>query len=53
MKTLIIYKRSGIIVGETRILFKSQGRARPSLAALYNWRYDGLGDLPNVKVNQP
>ena len=25
-----------------------QGRARPSLAALYNWRYEGLGNLPNV-----
>lgn len=26
----------------------AQGRARPSLAALYNWRYRALGDLPNV-----
>ena len=25
-----------------------QGRARPSLAKLYNWRYTDLGDLPNV-----
>lgn len=25
-----------------------QGRARPSLAQLYNWRYKDLGDLPNV-----
>ena len=25
-----------------------QGRARPSLAELYNWRYKELGDLPNV-----
>ena len=25
-----------------------QGRARPSLAKLYNWRYHQLGDLPNV-----
>ncbi len=25
-----------------------QGRARPSLAKLYNWRYKDLGDLPNV-----
>ena len=29
-----------------------QGRARPSLAALYNWRYEKLGDLPNV-TRQP
>lgn len=26
-----------------------QGRARPSLASLYNWRYQELGDLPNVR----
>jgi hypothetical protein len=25
-----------------------QGRARPSIAALYNWRYGGLQDLPAV-----
>ncbi len=25
-----------------------QGRARPSLARLYNWRYKALGDLPAV-----
>lgn len=25
-----------------------QGRARPSIAKLYNWRYGGLQDLPNV-----
>ncbi len=29
-----------------------QGRARPSLAKLYNWRYKELGDLPNV-MTQP
>ena len=29
-----------------------QGRARPSLAQLYNWRYTDLGDLPNV-AQQP
>lgn len=26
----------------------AQGRARTSLAKLYNWRYKDLGDLPNV-----
>ena len=26
-----------------------QGRARPSLAKLYNWRYKDLGDLPAVQ----
>ena len=25
-----------------------QGRARPTLAKLYNWRYEDLGDLPYV-----
>ena len=29
-----------------------QGRARPSLAELYNWRYRHLGNLPNV-LTQP
>lgn len=28
----------------------AQGRARPSLAQLYNWRYRNLGDLPNVRT---
>lgn len=27
----------------------AQGRARPSIACLYNWRYRALGDLPHVK----
>lgn len=27
-----------------------QGRARPSLAKLYNWRYEDLGDLPYVST---
>ncbi len=27
-----------------------QGRARPNLAKLYNWRYENLGDLPYVKT---
>ena len=30
----------------------AQGRARPSLAQLYRWRYEGLGDLPNVLTGQ-
>ena len=30
----------------------AQGRARPSLAELYNWRYRQLGNLPNV-LTQP
>ena len=27
-----------------------QGRARPTLAQLYNWRYRQLGNLPNVET---
>ena len=27
----------------------SQGRARPSIAKLYSWRYQDLGDLPAVQ----
>ncbi len=30
----------------------TQGRARPSLAKLYNWRYKSLGDLPLVQQQQ-
>lgn len=30
------------------IQLNAQGRARPSIAALYNWRYKALGDLPNT-----
>lgn len=30
-----------------------QGRARPSLASLYNWRYRALGDLPAVREGVP
>ena len=32
-------------------LFIFKGRARPSLAQLYNWRYKELGDLPNVRTS--
>ncbi|CEM26013.1 unnamed protein product [Vitrella brassicaformis CCMP3155] len=31
------------------VLLDKQGRARPEIATLYNWRYEGrLGDLPKV-----
>lgn len=36
-------------LGVPYIQLNSQGRARPSIAKLYNWRYKELGDLPNVK----
>jgi intron-binding protein aquarius len=29
-----------------------QGRARPTIANLYNWRYKELGDLPKVKTDE-
>ena len=37
-----------IRLGAPYIELNAQGRARPSLAALYNWRYKGLGDLAHV-----
>ena len=41
-----------IRLGAPYIELDAQGRSRPSLAALYNWRYRSLGNLPRV-VNQP
>ncbi|KAL4580798.1 hypothetical protein LXL04_017004 [Taraxacum kok-saghyz] len=38
-------------LGIPYIELNAQGRARPSLAKLYNWRYRDLGDLPFVKEN--
>lgn len=38
-------------LGIPYIELNAQGRARPSLAQLYNWRYRDLGDLPYVKEN--
>lgn len=38
-------------LGIPYIELNAQGRARPSLAMLYNWRYRDLGDLPYVKEN--
>ena len=34
------------------IQLNQQGRARPSIAMLYNWRYKELGDLPMVTSNR-
>lgn len=36
-------------LGIPYIELNAQGRARPSIAELYNWRYRELGDLPYVK----
>ncbi|KAK6347734.1 hypothetical protein TWF718_005567 [Orbilia javanica] len=33
------------------IRLDKQGRARPSIASLYNWRYPGLGDLDYLSRN--
>ncbi|KAL0413595.1 UNVERIFIED_CONTAM: RNA helicase aquarius [Sesamum radiatum] len=38
-------------LGIPYIELNAQGRARPSLARLYNWRYKDLGDLPYVREN--
>ena len=35
-----------IRLGTPYIELNAQGRARPSIASLYNWRYKALGDLP-------
>lgn len=35
-------------LGVPTINLDQQGRARPSIAELYKWRYPGLKDLPNV-----
>jgi len=37
-----------IRLGVPVINLDQQGRARPSIAELYKWRYPKLGDLPNV-----
>uniref|UniRef100_A0A383WJ31 Uncharacterized protein n=1 Tax=Tetradesmus obliquus TaxID=3088 RepID=A0A383WJ31_TETOB len=40
-----------IRLGTPYVELNAQGRARPSIAALYNWRYGGLKDLPAVTQN--
>ncbi|DBB15126.1 TPA: hypothetical protein ACH3X3_004135 [Trebouxia sp. C0006] len=37
-----------IRLGTPYIQLNAQGRARPSISKLYNWRYQALGDLPSV-----
>ncbi|KAJ1985419.1 hypothetical protein H4R34_000073 [Dimargaris verticillata] len=39
-----------IRLGVPHIQLDRQGRARPSIAALYAWRYRALGNLPNVQT---
>lgn len=34
------------------VVLDKQGRARPEIAALYSWRYSGLGNLPQVTDNK-
>ena len=36
-------------LGVPTVNLDQQGRARPSIAKLYKWRYDSLGDLPIVE----
>ena len=38
-----------IRLGVPYLELDKQGRARPSIAKLYNWRYKSLGDLEMVK----
>jgi len=37
-----------IRIGVPHIQLNAQGRSRPSIAKLWNWRYEQLGDLPHV-----
>jgi intron-binding protein aquarius len=39
-------------LGMPYIQLNAQGRCRPSIAKLWNWKYDSLTDLPNVKQAQ-
>ncbi len=39
-------------LGVPTITLDAQGRSRPSLSSLYNWRYPGLSNLPCV-INNP
>jgi hypothetical protein len=39
-----------IRLGTPYVELNAQGRARPSLAALYKWRYRDLGDLPAISA---
>ncbi|KAF2785958.1 P-loop containing nucleoside triphosphate hydrolase protein [Melanomma pulvis-pyrius CBS 109.77] len=37
-------------LGVPTIMLDQQGRARPSIAELYKWRYSNLGNLPSVST---
>ncbi|KAA6418260.1 MAG: embryo defective protein [Trebouxia sp. A1-2] len=41
-----------IRLGTPYIQLNAQGRARPSISKLYNWRYQALGDLPSVSQQE-
>ncbi len=40
-----------IRLGVPHVLLDRQGRCRPDMAKLFNWRYPSLGDLPRVHSN--
>jgi len=39
-----------IRLGVPHVQLDAQGRARSEIAALYNWRYKALGDLPHIST---
>ncbi|MCO5611849.1 hypothetical protein L7F22_066108 [Adiantum nelumboides] len=39
-------------LGVPYVELNAQGRARPTIAKLYNWRYRDLGDLPYMKEDE-
>ena len=41
-----------IRLGVPTVTLDQQGRARPSIASLYKWRYAELGNLPNVQAGE-
>lgn len=45
-----LYERF-VRLGVPFVCLDSQGRARPSIAALYSWRYQRLGNLPIVETS--
>lgn len=39
-------------LGVPQIMLDKQGRSRPSIADLFRWRYQSLGDLPTIENNE-
>eukprot|EP01071_Lankesteria_metandrocarpae_P005629 Lankesteria_metandrocarpae@DN4072_c0_g1_i1.p1 len=44
--------RRFVRLGTPHLVLDKQGRSRPSIASLYNWRYNSLGNLPVVEQRE-